>query len=167
MAVVTTRARMFDTPTDTQLEIVASEQTARTFVAPSRPSGAETEQAMRTLIHWAGDDPVRESLLATPDRVVRAYEEWFAGYRQDPVQLLQRTFGEVGGYEDIVLLRDIPLESVYEHHMAATRGVVCTWKVMQYVSEKFTCRDCEKSLPSLDHFCPGICPGYRRCQISK
>ena len=89
-----------------------------------RPSRTEAEAAVRTLIRWAGDDPSREGLLATPARVVRAYEEWFAGYRQDPVSLLSRTFGEVGGYDDVVILRHIPLQSTCEHHMAAIRGVV-------------------------------------------
>jgi GTP cyclohydrolase I len=89
-----------------------------------QPTRAEAEAAVRTLIRWAGDDPTREGLLATPARVVRAYEEWFAGYRQDPVGLLNRTFGEVGGYDDVVILRDIPLQSTCEHHMAAIRGVV-------------------------------------------
>ena len=90
----------------------------------TRPSRAEAEAAVRTLIRWAGDEPTREGLLATPPRVVRAYEEWFAGYRQDPAGLLSRTFGEVGGYDELVLLRDIPLQSTCEHHMAAIRGVV-------------------------------------------
>lgn len=93
-------------------------------IPAARPSRAEAEAAVRTLIRWAGDEPTREGLLATPARVVRAYEEWFAGYRQDPASVLSRTFGEVGGYDDLVLLRDIPLQSTCEHHMAAIRGVV-------------------------------------------
>jgi GTP cyclohydrolase I len=88
------------------------------------PTRAEAEAAVRTLIRWAGDDPAREGLLATPARVVRAYEEWFAGYRQDSAELLSRTFGEVGGYDEVVILRDIPLQSTCEHHMAAITGVV-------------------------------------------
>ena len=88
-----------------------------------RPSRAEAEAAVRTLIGWAGDDPRREGLLETPARVVRAYEEWFAGYAQEPARILERTFGEVAGYDELVLLRDIPVESVCEHHMAAIRGV--------------------------------------------
>lgn len=88
-----------------------------------RPTRSEAEAAVRTLIGWAGDDPRREGLRATPDRVVRAYEEWFAGYDQDPAGILERTFGEVAGYNEMVLLRDIPVESVCEHHMAAIRGV--------------------------------------------
>lgn len=94
-----------------------------TPAAFGRPSRAEAEAAVRTLIGWAGDDPFREGLRATPARVVRAYEEWFAGYRQDPAEILDRTFGEVAGYDEMVILRDIPLESVCEHHMAAIRGV--------------------------------------------
>lgn len=88
-----------------------------------RPSRAEAEAAVRTLIGWAGDDPSREGLRATPGRVIRAYEEWFAGYGDDPSAILERTFTEVAGYQDIVLLRDIPLQSTCEHHMAAIQGV--------------------------------------------
>ncbi len=88
-----------------------------------RATRAEAEAAVRTLISWAGDDPAREGLLETPARVVRAYEEWFSGYAREPAEILRRTFGETAGYDDLVLLRDIPLESVCEHHMAAIRGV--------------------------------------------
>ncbi|WP_332683652.1 GTP cyclohydrolase I FolE [Bosea sp. (in: a-proteobacteria)] len=88
-----------------------------------RATRAEAEAAVRTLISWAGDDPAREGLLETPTRVVRAYEEWFSGYARQPAEILKRTFGETAGYDDLVLLRDIPLESVCEHHMAAIRGV--------------------------------------------
>lgn len=91
--------------------------------ANQSPTRHEAEAAIRTLIRWAGDDPTREGLLATPARVVRAYEEWFGGYRLDPAHILERTFEETGGYDDLVLLRDIPLQSVCEHHMAAIRGV--------------------------------------------
>jgi GTP cyclohydrolase I len=89
----------------------------------ARPTREEAEAAVRTLIRWAGDEPAREGLHETPARVVRAYEEWFGGYRLDPERILSRTFDETGGYDDIVLLRDIPLQSVCEHHMAAIRGV--------------------------------------------
>ena len=92
--------------------------------AGKRPSRGETEQAVRTLIRWAGEHPEREGLLDTPRRVVRAYEEWFEGYGQDPVEILQRTFEEVGGYDEIVVLRDIPFQSCCEHHMAAIQGTV-------------------------------------------
>ncbi len=90
----------------------------------SRPSREQAEEAVRTLIRWAGDDPVREGLEGTPGRVARAYEEWFAGYREDPKALLQRTFEEVGGYDEIVVLRDIRFESHCEHHMAPVVGRV-------------------------------------------
>jgi GTP cyclohydrolase I len=92
--------------------------------APSRPSRAEAEEAIRTLLRWAGDDPDREGLLDTPARVVRAYEDWFSGYARDPEALLLRTFEEVGGYDEIVVLRDIPFESHCEHHMAPIIGQV-------------------------------------------
>jgi GTP cyclohydrolase I len=90
----------------------------------SRPSRAEAEAAVRTLILWAGEDPDREGLAATPARVARAYEEWFAGYGEDPKALLQRTFEEVDGYDEIVVLRDIRFESHCEHHMAPIIGRV-------------------------------------------
>jgi GTP cyclohydrolase IA len=89
-----------------------------------KPSRAEAEAAVRTLIQWAGDDPDREGLLATPSRVVSAYEEWYSGYGQDPRDYLQRTFDEVGGYDEIVLLRNIRFESHCEHHMAPVLGRV-------------------------------------------
>ena len=88
----------------------------------SRPTRDEAEDAVRTLLRWACDDPTREGLRDTPARVVRAYEEWFDGYHVDPVSLLERTFEETDGYDEIVLLRDIRLESVCEHHMAAIVG---------------------------------------------
>jgi GTP cyclohydrolase IA len=90
--------------------------------SPTRPSREEAEQAVRTLIRWAGDNPEREGLLGTPDRVARAYEEWFSGYEEDPEELLKRTFEEVGGYDEIVLLRDIRFTSHCEHHMAPIFG---------------------------------------------
>ncbi|MBM3524033.1 MAG: GTP cyclohydrolase I FolE, partial [Alphaproteobacteria bacterium] len=88
-----------------------------------RPSREEAEAAVRTLLRWAGDDPGREGLLGTPDRVVRAYEEWFAGYNEDPVEILQRTFEETDGYDEMVVLRDIRFESFCEHHVAPIIGV--------------------------------------------
>jgi GTP cyclohydrolase I len=87
-----------------------------------RPSRSEIEQAVRTLIASTGDDPDREGLRDTPARVVRAYAEWFAGYREDPVALLERVFHEAEGYDDTVLLRDIPLVSTCEHHLAPITG---------------------------------------------
>jgi GTP cyclohydrolase I len=92
--------------------------------ADERPSRTEAEEAVRTLIRWAGENPQREGLAGTPARVVRAYEEWFEGYTQNPAELLQRTFEDVGGYDEMIVLRDIPFESCCEHHMAAICGVV-------------------------------------------
>jgi GTP cyclohydrolase IA len=87
-----------------------------------KPTRSEAEEAVRTLIRWAGDDPGREGLKDTPVRVVRAYEEWFSGYAEEPGALLQRTFEEVGGYDEIVILRDIAFHSYCEHHMAPISG---------------------------------------------
>lgn len=86
------------------------------------PSREEAEQAVRTLIRWAGDDPTREGLLDTPARVVRSYEEFFSGYREDPTQILSRTFSEVDGYDEMIVLNDIRFESHCEHHMAPIIG---------------------------------------------
>jgi GTP cyclohydrolase I len=90
----------------------------------AKPLRTEAEDAVRVLIRWAGDDPGREGLKGTPARVVRAYEEWFAGYGDDPRDYLQRTFEEVAGYDEIVLLRDIRFESHCEHHIAPIIGRV-------------------------------------------
>src|SRR5947209_5240679 len=87
-----------------------------------RPSREEAEAAVRTLLRWAGEDPTREGLRGTPERVVRSYEEFFSGYAIDPVALLERTFEETDGYDEIVLLRDIRLESYCEHHMLPIIG---------------------------------------------
>jgi GTP cyclohydrolase I len=87
-----------------------------------RPSREEAEAAVRTLISWAGDDPRREGLVETPSRVARAYEEWFAGYGQDPEELLKATFEEVEGYDEMVVLRDVTFESFCEHHLAPIIG---------------------------------------------
>lgn len=89
-----------------------------------RPSREEAEAAVRTLIAWAGDDPDREGLLDTPRRVTKAYGEFFAGYEQEPAELLAKTFKEVGGYDDIVLVKDIPFSSHCEHHMVPFFGKV-------------------------------------------
>lgn len=88
-----------------------------------RPSRAEAEDAIRTLIRYAGDDPLREGLVDTPHRVVEAYAELFSGYDQDPFEALSRTFEEVHGYDDLVMVRDIRLESHCEHHMLPILGV--------------------------------------------
>ena len=95
---------------------------AKSSISVRRPSREEAEAAVRVLLQWAGDDPNREGLLDTPARVVRSYEEFFAGYEIDPVGLLERTFEETDGYDEIVLLRDIRLESHCEHHMVPIIG---------------------------------------------
>ena len=87
-----------------------------------KPSREEAEAAVRTLLRWAGDEPSREGLRDTPARVVRAYEDWFSGYADDPVLFLQRTFEEVEGYDEMVVLRDIRFESHCEHHLAPIIG---------------------------------------------
>jgi len=88
----------------------------------SRPSREDAEAAVRTLIRWAGDDPNREGLLDTPSRVVSAYEDWFRGYQEDPAAVLSRTFSEVSGYDEMVVLRGIAFSSHCEHHLAAITG---------------------------------------------
>jgi len=90
--------------------------------AARRPTREEAEAAVRTLIAWAGDDPYREGVIDTPRRVVDAYGEWFSGYGGDPVEELGRTFEDVQGYDDLVMLRDIEVESHCEHHMAPFIG---------------------------------------------
>jgi len=90
--------------------------------APKRPTRAQAEEAVRTLIRWAGDDPTREGLLETPDRVVRAYEEFFEGYEEDPRLILAKTFSEVQGYDEMVVMTDIRFESHCEHHMVPIIG---------------------------------------------
>jgi GTP cyclohydrolase I len=87
-----------------------------------RPSQQEAERAIRTLLRWAGDDPDREGLRDTPARVARAYEDWFSGYTEDPEEFLRRTFEEVEGYDDMIVLKDIRFESHCEHHMAPIIG---------------------------------------------
>src|SRR6195952_5594722 len=87
-----------------------------------RPSRDEAELAVHTLLRWAGDDPSREGLLDTPKRVAKAFEDWFSGYGQDPEEYLTRTFEEVAGYDDMVILRDIRFESHCEHHLAPIIG---------------------------------------------
>jgi GTP cyclohydrolase I len=87
-----------------------------------RPSRDEAEEAVRTLIRWAGDDPDREGLLGTPDRVVRSYREFFRGYEQDPHAILKRTFQETDGYDEMIVLRDMRFESHCEHHIAPIIG---------------------------------------------
>ncbi len=95
---------------------------AKTTPDDDRPTREEAEAAVRTLLRWAGDDPDREGLLDTPGRVTRAYGEWFRGYAEDPEADLQRTFEEVEGYDEMVVLRDIRFESYCEHHLAPIIG---------------------------------------------
>ncbi|MFN4282039.1 MAG: GTP cyclohydrolase I FolE [Alphaproteobacteria bacterium] len=95
---------------------------SRRKAAPRKPSRDEAEAAVRTLLRWAGDDPDREGLIGTPDRVVRAYEEFFAGYGDDPAAMLARTFEETDGYDEMVVLRDIRFESHCEHHLVPIIG---------------------------------------------
>ena len=90
----------------------------------AKVSRRAAEEAVRTLLRWAGDDPEREGLLETPKRVVNAYRDWFSGYEIDPTEYLRRTFEEVGGYDEMVVLRDISFESHCEHHMAPIIGRV-------------------------------------------
>ena len=90
--------------------------------ACAKPSQAEAEEAVRTLIRWAGDDPSREGLAQTPERVARAYREFFSGYLLDPMQILATTFSEVDGYDEMVVLKDIRFESYCEHHMVPIIG---------------------------------------------
>jgi GTP cyclohydrolase IA len=104
------------------VNIVSPVARAETAASTDRPTREEAEAAVRTLLRWAGDDPSREGLTDTPARVARAYEEFFSGYEIDPVALLERTFEETDGYDEIVLLRDIRLESHCEHHMVPIIG---------------------------------------------
>ncbi|MGV7214593.1 GTP cyclohydrolase I FolE [Bradyrhizobium sp. UFLA05-112] len=86
------------------------------------PSQAEVEDAVRTMIRWAGDDPARDGLRETPDRVARAFREYFTGYTQDPTEILQKTFEEIEGYDEMIVLRGVRFESHCEHHMAPIVG---------------------------------------------
>jgi len=90
--------------------------------APDKPTKDQAEAAVRTLLAWAGEDPTREGLLDTPKRVVEAYGDWYSGYNEDPREFLERTFKEVAGYDEMIVLRDIEFESHCEHHMAPIIG---------------------------------------------
>ena len=89
---------------------------------PRKPSRKQAEEAVRTLLLWAGEDTRREGLVDTPMRVAKAYEDWFSGYQVNPYEFLERTFEEVEGYDEMIVLRDIPFESHCEHHMAPIIG---------------------------------------------
>jgi GTP cyclohydrolase I len=107
---------------------VPARKTVSNTARPAEPQVTVTreqaEDAVRTLLHWAGDDPAREGLLDTPKRVVKAYQEWFGGYSVSPEEYLLRTFEEVAGYDEMIVLRDIEFESYCEHHMAPIIGRV-------------------------------------------
>ena len=103
-------------------DVAAANETFPSGAVPRRPSRFEVERAVRTLIAAAGDDPGREGLADTPARVARAYAEWFAGYAIDPAALLERVFSEAEDYQETVLLKDIPLVSTCEHHLAPITG---------------------------------------------
>ena len=105
--------------TDKRLSVIEGKKPA---TQARRPERAEAEEAVRTLIRWAGEDPGREGLVGTPSRVVRAYEEYFRGYEADPEDILRRTFEEIDGYDEMVVLRDIRFSSHCEHHMAPIVG---------------------------------------------
>ncbi len=107
-------------------DVVKSLSTRLTTAADkpvSSPTREEAEAAVRTLIRWAGDDPTREGLLDTPKRVAKAFREFYSGYGEDPSEILDKIFAEVEGYDDIVLVRDIPFHSHCEHHMVPFFGV--------------------------------------------
>ena len=114
----TTRSELNASPRDGQ---TAAGGVRRPLVKPSR---AEAEAAVRTLILWSGEDPDREGLVDTPMRVATAFQEWFSGYDVDPVDLLKRTFEETAGYDEMISLRDIRFESHCEHHLAPIIGRV-------------------------------------------
>ena len=100
-----------------------SQSKSRSLAAvPARPSRDEAEKAVHTLLQWAGDDPAREGLRDTPARVARAFEDWFSGYNEDPEEYMRRTFEEVEGYDNMIVLRDIRFESHCEHHLAPIIG---------------------------------------------
>ncbi len=118
-----TPGKMNDSITSMQAaDIGAQLQQERTRAAENRPSREEAMSAVRVLLRWAGDDPDREGLVGTPDRVARAYEEFFAGYHDNPVEILSRTFEETEGYDELVVLKDIRFESHCEHHMVPIIG---------------------------------------------
>ncbi|MEK9673673.1 MAG: GTP cyclohydrolase I FolE [Rhodospirillaceae bacterium] len=108
--------------TPAQLSLVKSHELDVHRIREERPSAEAAEEAVRTLLAYAGDDPAREGLLETPSRVVRSYDEFFGGYLKDPVGVLERTFEETEGYDEMVLLKDIWFVSHCEHHMAPIQG---------------------------------------------
>jgi GTP cyclohydrolase I len=109
---------MRQSPSPMKSKIIEAPKTA----VSARPSRAEAEEAVRTLLRWAGDDPTRDGLIETPSRVVKAYDEYFRGYNDDPEAILQKTFEEIEGYDEMIVLRAIRFESHCEHHMAPIVG---------------------------------------------
>ena len=101
---------------------IPEDQTSSVSAATQRPSRSEAEAAIELLLRWIGDDPAREGLAGTPERVVRAWEEFCVGYNEDPAGMLQRTFEEVAGYDDMVMLRNVRMESHCEHHLVPILG---------------------------------------------
>ena len=117
----TGRAMM--TPYDTgETKDIQKDQASEVAADTRRPSRSEAEAAVELLLRWIGDDPAREGLIGTPERVVRAWEEFCVGYNEDPASMLQRTFEEVEGYDDMVMLRNIRIESHCEHHLVPILG---------------------------------------------
>jgi len=106
----------------TNIQLINTFEDKRNAAKNGRPSREEALKAVEILIRWAGDDPEREGLVGTPDRVVRSYDEFFAGYWSDPIEVLQRTFQEIEDYDEMVILKDIDFESHCEHHMVAFTG---------------------------------------------
>ena len=100
-------------------------QPLQSLYRDSKPQRVEVEAAIRTIVRWAGDDPEREGLIETPARVVRALEEFFSGYSEDPAGILQKSFEEIDGYDEMVVLRDVAFESHCEHHIAPIIGRAC------------------------------------------
>ena len=111
------------TPYDANDETVSQETDAGLSKVTGSPTREEAEAAVEVLLRWAGDDPTREGLVGTPGRVARAWKEFCVGYTEDPVEMLERTFEEVEGYDDMVMLRNIRMESHCEHHMVPILGV--------------------------------------------
>ena len=104
------------------MKAIPPRRTAKARKPLAKPSRDEAIAAVRTLIRWAGDDPDREGLVETPDRVIRSYDEFFSGYHQDPTEILAKTFSEVDGYDEMIVMNDIRFESHCEHHMVPIIG---------------------------------------------
>ena len=125
---------------------------------PARPTREQAEDAIRTLLRWAGADPTREGLLDTPKRVVDAYGDWFCGYATDPREYMKRTFEEVAGYDELIVLRNIEFESHCEHHMAPIIGRAQTEAEAEYL-KKYGATDV---VMTFDTLADAMLAGYRR-----